>query len=53
MVTQAKSQVDAKENRPLIWFFDEEAVADEMREVFKEDKLDIEVEWLPMPRSSK
>lgn len=53
ILNQANNQFKSKGTRTLIWFFSEEYAADHYREMFKKNRLKINVEWVPGPNNEK
>jgi hypothetical protein len=50
MLTQANSQVNAAQGRPIEWYFAESSVADQIRAFFGFQDIPIAVIYMPAPR---
>jgi hypothetical protein len=47
------SPEEARDGRPIVWFFDSKIVKDFVQNIFKDEFPDIQFVWLPMPRDKK
>jgi hypothetical protein len=53
MVGQAERQEAARDGRPIIWFFDEKVVKEQVEAQLGDRFRDIQFVWLPMPGGKK